>query len=119
MANQEHLDTLRQDVEIWNRWRTEYPDIKPDLRESNLRESNLINADLSGAELRDADLIDADLGGANLYGVNLYGAHLHGANLGKVQMGATIFGENDLSTVRHHPQSRWLDERGRLKDGHG
>src|SRR5258708_548316 len=36
MANQEHLDILKQGVEIWNQWRKENPSIGVDLREANL-----------------------------------------------------------------------------------
>ncbi len=36
MANQQHLDLLRQGVEGWNRRRKENLDIKPDLDEANL-----------------------------------------------------------------------------------
>jgi hypothetical protein len=31
MANQEHLEILKQGVKIWNHWRKEHPEIKPDL----------------------------------------------------------------------------------------
>jgi uncharacterized protein YjbI with pentapeptide repeats len=55
MANQEHLDILKQGVQVWNQWRKGHPDIVlPDLN----------RADLSGA----------DLNGANLRRANLYGA---------------------------------------------
>ena len=36
MANQEHLDILKQGVEVWNKWRKEYPKINPDLSFFNL-----------------------------------------------------------------------------------
>jgi len=49
MANQQHLDILKQGVEIWNQWREEHPDITPDLRE----------ADMSGRHLAHANLIKA------------------------------------------------------------
>jgi hypothetical protein len=36
MSNQEQLDILKQGVEVWNMWRVEHPDIRPDLREADL-----------------------------------------------------------------------------------
>ncbi len=38
MANQEHVDILRQDVYVWNKWIEEHPDVKPDLSNADLRE---------------------------------------------------------------------------------
>jgi hypothetical protein len=34
MANQEHLDILKQGVEVWNLWRRKHTTIKPDLLEA-------------------------------------------------------------------------------------
>jgi hypothetical protein len=31
MANQEHLDILKQGLEVWNQWRNEHTEIVPDL----------------------------------------------------------------------------------------
>ena len=31
MANQEHLNIFCQGVDIWNQWRVDNPNIKPDL----------------------------------------------------------------------------------------
>ena len=59
MANPEHLETLRQDVKAWNRWRSEHPDIVPDLSRANLLGANLNGADLSGANLSGANLSGA------------------------------------------------------------
>lgn len=52
MANQEHLDILKQGVEAWNQWRKDHPAINPDLREADLREAiigwtTFANIDLS------------------------------------------------------------------------
>jgi len=44
MANQEHLDILKQGVKTWNKWREKHPDIQPDLSEAHLE----------GADLREA-----------------------------------------------------------------
>jgi TIR domain/Pentapeptide repeats (8 copies) len=71
MANPEHLEILRNGLEEWNRWRSDFRRIKPDLS----------RADLGGADLRGADLRRANLGDVNLRGAFLTGANLSGANL--------------------------------------
>jgi uncharacterized protein YjbI with pentapeptide repeats len=106
MANEEHLAILKQGVEVWNRWREENPDIRPDLRGADLRGADLgwanlgganlglailgganlgwailCWADLSRADLREANLRKADLRGADLSGANLSEANLSGADL--------------------------------------
>ncbi|MFL5592826.1 MAG: pentapeptide repeat-containing protein, partial [Ktedonobacteraceae bacterium] len=53
MANQSHLDLLKQGTFTWNMWRREYLHIQPDLS----------GADLSGADLRGGDLRGTDLEG--------------------------------------------------------
>jgi uncharacterized protein YjbI with pentapeptide repeats len=75
----EHLAILRKGVEVWNKWRTEHPEIIPllaetDLREVDLTDANLVQARLSGANLRKAVLESADLTGAHLGGAHLGGA---------------------------------------------
>jgi hypothetical protein len=110
MANEEHLEILKQGWEVWTQWRKENPDIRPDLRKADLSGANLFRADLSGAnlfgailrgavlrgadfrgtDLRGVDLIATDLGGACFRGVNLRGMKLSGANL----MGADLSGAN-------------------------
>lgn len=64
MANQEHLDILRQGVKVWNQWRKENVGIRPDLSDAdltgaNLRETKLMEANLNRADLRRADLYRA------------------------------------------------------------
>lgn len=66
MANQKHLEILKQGVEVWNEWREEYPQERPDLSEANLdnmnlSKINLANVNLDKATLRDAHLIEADI----------------------------------------------------------
>jgi hypothetical protein len=61
MANEEHVALLRQGVEVWNAWRRENPDIRPDL----------CRADLTAADLGDAHLRGADLDGTVFMNVNL------------------------------------------------
>lgn len=68
MANQEHLDILKQGGEVWNEWRGQNPEVVPDLSMANLFEADLSGADLMGADLMGANLSVADLSSANLSG---------------------------------------------------
>ena len=56
MANQQHLDILRQGVEVWNEWLENSSDIKSlgetDLSNADLRETNLSRIILNGVNLR-------------------------------------------------------------------
>ncbi len=112
MANQEHLDILTQGVEVWNKWRLDYPTIHPDLYGAYLGQTNLRGADLSGADFRGANLNKANLSevdfreadlrgsvlwGANLTGAKLSGANLTGANLEAAHLSGTTLAKADLS----------------------
>ena len=119
MANEEHLNILKQGPNAWNQWRKQNPGTVPDLWVADLRGANLTDADLSGAglsgaNLTDANLIganlsdaylnranlsDADFSGADLSRAVLIGADLRGANLSGASIVRTVFGNNDLSAV--------------------
>ena len=111
MANLEHLQILKQGVEVWNEWRREHKDVRPDLsyatliganlsranlRYVDLSRANLINANLFGADIHYADISYADLSSArairayllrsNLSGANLISTNLSGANLSDVDL---------------------------------
>lgn len=96
MANQEHVDILRQGVEVWNEWRELNPYETPNLSSANLKgaflhEANLstvdlTEADLSEANLNSADLSDAQLNLANIRGASLFYTNLYGANLNKANL---------------------------------
>lgn len=105
MANQEHLDLIKQGIETWNVWRKEHPKTKVDLRGADLRGAKLIRADLSFVDLRDAKLIGADLSYADLskahfMGADFAGAHLDHVNLSYINLkganlsGASLIGAN-------------------------
>src|SRR5258708_20773649 len=49
MANQEHLDILKQGTKVWNLWRAAHPDIIPILWQTNLNKFYLRGANLSEA----------------------------------------------------------------------
>jgi uncharacterized protein YjbI with pentapeptide repeats len=71
-----------------------------DLSAAILRGARLRGADLSGAKLGVANLSDADLDGADLNWADLSGADLHNARLNNAVIGNSIFGDNDLTTVK-------------------
>jgi len=52
MANPEHLAILKQGVEVWNHWRKDNPDIKPNLRNASLKNLNLASINFSDTDLR-------------------------------------------------------------------
>ncbi len=53
MANQAHLDILKQGVEAWNRWREKHLDIHPDLIGVDFCKADLSQANLSEAVRRE------------------------------------------------------------------
>src|SRR5215472_19266063 len=77
MANQEHLDILKQGVEVWNTWRQDHPELQPDLchedlhelhlEGANLKETNFEGANLQNTHFERAILSDACLERANLH----------------------------------------------------
>lgn len=117
MANQEHIDILKQGVEVWNQWREKCFYIHVDLSHANLHaiylnEANFYRADLSHADLSEANLsrvnlYHADLSEANLSGaklsvsdlsrVSLYKANLSRANLYRTNLNEADLHEADLS----------------------
>jgi hypothetical protein len=97
MANQEHLDILKQGVERWNQWRQEHADIQPDLRDADLSGSDLSGADLTYVDFRGASLSGATLSGANLSDADLSGAILSGATLNYAYLIGADLREANLS----------------------
>lgn len=118
MANEEHLEILRQGVEVWNRWRKERRDIQPDLQESNLKNLDLERADLILANLAKADLSEmvltrAELGGANLSGANLSWTDLTCTDLSEADLtGAFLRGAGLNETNFSHANLKATDFRG-------
>jgi uncharacterized protein YjbI with pentapeptide repeats len=112
MPDPEHVKILGQGVEIWNQWRIDHPQIKPDLTRANLPEANLFKAnfrlaDLAEAQLSRANLLWADLSGAAISHANLSQAdlsqakmircRLNGACLREAYLFRANFREADLS----------------------
>jgi uncharacterized protein YjbI with pentapeptide repeats/HJR/Mrr/RecB family endonuclease len=120
MANPKHLKILNQGVVAWNKWRTENPEIIPDLTDTNLagknfsgidlntaslmgtrlNGANLSNSYLRKANLMEAELKDVDLSGANLTRAVLTEADLTGANLNGASIGKALLIEADLTETQ-------------------
>jgi uncharacterized protein YjbI with pentapeptide repeats len=101
MANEQHVEILRQGVEAWNAWRLDSPEVELDLVGANFSRANLYEANLHGANLSRANLYEANLHGANLSranlsGADLIGANLQGANLQEADLQGANLSEADL-----------------------
>lgn len=81
MANQEHLNILKQGVEFWNAWRQENPEIQPDLSRADLQGADLKYVDFRDTNLQEARCDEADFDKARMDRARLYLANLRRANL--------------------------------------
>src|SRR4030067_123721 len=102
MANQAHLDKLKEGVESWNMWRELNINIRPNLQHEDFSKANLKKVNLKGAYLEEtifqgADLKDADFEGAVLYSANLIRADLRNAN----------FEETKVTDIKYNRWSRY------------
>jgi uncharacterized protein YjbI with pentapeptide repeats len=101
MANQEHLDALKQGVQSWNKWRKQQSkDQLFDLSGATLDSVSLSGADLSGVDLNFANLRGANLRNANLYRADLRGSDLRDADLRVSNLGASDLREADFSNAQ-------------------
>ena len=106
MAAEEHIQIIRQGVNVWNECRQKNPELIPDLHGADLIQANLSGAKLSGANLdraklkgakfRGTLLLGADLGGADLIMAKLPMPDLSGAKLIGAQLGGERLSYMDL-----------------------
>ena len=128
MANPEHIQILKQGVEVWNTWRSENPDITPDLTNASLsntqidlqdrryamlrgedvpfewtrRQTWLTSANFRNAALSGIEFSDSILRNADFYGSDLEHARLSRANLSGANLyGAKLSGANLDSADLH------------------
>ena len=107
MANMKHVEILKQGVQVWNRWRVENPDIRPDLSEAilpglalsgvNLEWATLTLAELPEAKLTEANLFAASAEGATFTGADLTRANLNSADLFQALLDNSILVNADLT----------------------
>ena len=120
MANRVHLEVLEQGVSAWNQWRSENPNIRPDLSGADCSGRDLCEIDLGPIEREDwdistempfiganlertdfseCDLRRAKLNHAELGNANLRSADLTGANLAFAKLSSTLLAEARLENV--------------------
>ena len=102
MANPEHVEILKQGVDVWNRWREDNPHENPDLKELKFRNKHLIgadfnNSDLKGSKFRLAFMMNATLRGSDLRETIFQKMSLKGVDFSGVSIGSTLFINVDLS----------------------
>ena len=56
MANQKHLNIIKQGVEVWNKWREENEKVQPNLSKADLMDTDLTRIDLRGADFSGTNL---------------------------------------------------------------
>ena len=110
MANQEHLEILKQGVDVWNQWRENNPWIIPDLwgvdlsdaqiQKINFQGVNLVNADFSKADLTQANFISANIRNANFTKANLSRSVFQGAKLDNANF-TKAYAQNAVFTKAH------------------
>ena len=112
----DYLMLLKTDIDGWNEYRQQHPDVPCSLAEQDLSqgyffEGNFRNVDLHGANLQRACLIGADLQGANLRGADLRDAYLDDAILRDADLR-----DADL-TGAHTERVDWHQAQGVQMDG--
>lgn len=96
MASPEHLQILKQGVDVWNQWRQKNPHIRPNLRKAKLQGEDLHNANFNDSNLRRSDLSKAILSGASFRRSDLRRANLSESNLRKADLTSAILIETNL-----------------------
>jgi uncharacterized protein YjbI with pentapeptide repeats len=81
MANLEHVEILKQGVEVWNQWRICNPEIKPDLEFADFSGAYLCGANLCGSLLAKTNFSQTNLSAVNFKGSNLFEANFTDALL--------------------------------------
>lgn len=102
VANQTHLDIIKQGVALWNQWRKDNSGVEPELAGADLFKLDLSGADLSETDLRKVNLRESNLQEAKLIKTDLREADLRRAsfnlaNLSEANLSEAVLREADLS----------------------
>lgn len=103
MANREHLDILKQGLEVWNMWREEHDDIQPDLSEADLT-----GAELSGAYLYRTNFYRANLSDTHIQATNLFESDFRYALLCRADFNHSLLDKANLSYANLYEASIYL-----------
>lgn len=79
MANPEHVEILKQGVDVWNKWREDNPKEIPDLSEYKITPANLKNTNVFNKKDKQVELSGINFSGANLNYAKFYLCNLNGA----------------------------------------
>jgi len=104
-SNPAHYAKIKEGVKSWNAWRSENPDIRPnlsgaDLRDLNLTKADFHNIDLSNATLQKVPLTYSNFQNALLHAADLGEALLWYANFEGVKLTKTNFDNADLTNAQ-------------------
>jgi len=101
MANQQHIELLKQGTKVWNAWRKKHPHIRPDLSTAPMSEfeqniATLVAAVLNEAMPGQAPPDDDGFSGLDLAAVDLHRCELRGVNFSRANLMLADLREADL-----------------------
>jgi uncharacterized protein YjbI with pentapeptide repeats len=102
MANEQHLSIIKDGIATWNRWRSENPEVRPDLSGANLMHMNMEGANLYRANLCEAVLThskaaNAIFASADLRGLTAVNVCFQNADFTYCSMGTQVGARTNLT----------------------
>jgi hypothetical protein len=84
MANSKHIEILKQGTEVWNRWRKEHPEVRPDLSNAHITVITHTSIYFDNGVMSGQSIIEPKLGGIDFRGADLNEADFSELELMKV-----------------------------------
>lgn len=102
MANEVHCAILKQGIEVWNKWRKENPEIKPDLSGISLHDCKPLQkfpqfVDFTGANFSETNLSKINFKPLAARGRYYMRAHLATVNFTKANLSEAVIIDGDLN----------------------